>query len=80
MFCFLQLTAKMQANPCKFLTVHKLKLLSIKNLPIYPCKKYLLCTNGISGGGPNYSYAKCTNGNLPAVQSLNFSTFRRKAA
>ncbi len=66
MFCFLQLRAKMQANPCIFLTVHKLKLLSIKNLPIYPCKKYLLCTNGISGGGQTI-----------LMQNILMATFRR---
>ncbi len=47
MFCFLQMTAEMQANPCIFLTVHRLKLIIIKNLLINPCKNYLLGTNGL---------------------------------
>jgi hypothetical protein len=43
----MQMTAEMQANPRIFSTVHRLKLISIKNLPIFLCKKYLLSTNGL---------------------------------
>jgi hypothetical protein len=46
-FCFFQMTVKMQANPCIFFTFHRLKIISVKNLPIYLCKKYLLCANGL---------------------------------
>jgi hypothetical protein len=45
--CFAN-AAEMQANMyLYFFTVHRLTLISIKNLPIYPCKKYLLGTNGL---------------------------------
>ncbi len=30
MFCFLQMKAEVQANPCDFLTVHRQKLIPIK--------------------------------------------------
>ncbi len=46
MLCFLQMAAEMQAKSLNFLSVQRFKLLAIKNLPIYPCKKYLLSTKG----------------------------------
>jgi hypothetical protein len=30
-----------------FLTVHRCQHLHLKSLPIYPCRKYLLCTYGL---------------------------------
>jgi hypothetical protein len=48
MFCFLQMTAEMQANPCIFFTVNRLDLISIKNLPVDLCKKYILGANGLN--------------------------------
>ncbi len=54
MFCFLHMTTEMQAYPCIF-TVLRLCLTSIKNLPIYPCKKYLLGTNGLKKKYSHYN-------------------------